>query len=116
MNCQEIRPYLEAFSDQELSPDRRTLDVERHVAQCESCQAGVDMSRTLAIDAPRQRPGLCCPTFGRDSAARSLEEGGVEKAPATPARVLLTARDFSIAAAAAMALLFGAAQRQDRTG
>lgn len=117
MNCQEIRPYLEAFSDQELSPER-TLDVERHVAQCESCQAEVEMSRTLAIvtrSAVSEVP--CCPDFQARLCRSLAEERRRQEAPAVPAPRPLTWRTISpIAAAAAMALLFGAAQRQGSDG
>lgn len=45
--CNEVRPYLEAFADQELPTDR-LLDVERHLHQCEDCRSEVELSHHLA--------------------------------------------------------------------
>lgn len=120
MNCQDIRPYLEAFADQELSPER-TLDVERHLARCESCRAEVEMSHALAAvtrSAVSEVP--CCPDFQARLSRCLAEERRRQEAPpvaATPNSRPLTWRTISpIAAAAAMALLFGAAQRQSNSG
>ena len=117
MSCQDIRPYLEAFVDHELSPER-TLDVELHVAACAACHAEVEMSRTLAVvtrSAVAEVP--CCPNF-RARLGRSLaEERRRQEGPAPIVNKALPWRTISpIAAAAAMALLFGATQRHDGGG
>lgn len=113
MSCQDIRPYLEAFVDQELSPER-TLDVERHVAQCESCRNEVETSQTLAMvtrSAVSEVP--CCPNFQARLCKSLAEERRRQEEPSAAAHKPLPWRTISpIAAAAAIALLFGAAQRQ----
>lgn len=116
MSCQEIRPYLEAFVDQELSPER-TLDVEQHVAACASCRAEVDMSRTLsAVTRSAVAEVSCCPNFqarlGRSLAEERRRQEGTPILASKP----LPWRTISpIAAAAAIALMFGAAQRRERS-
>jgi anti-sigma factor RsiW len=118
VSCQDIVPYLEAFVDQELSPER-TLDVERHVASCPSCRAEVDMARTLAAvtrSAVSEVP--CCPNF-RARLGRSLAEERRRQESPIPAagNKALPWRTISpIAAAAAIAVLFGATQRHDGSG
>jgi predicted anti-sigma-YlaC factor YlaD len=37
MRCEEIRPYLSAYLDGELDPDRK-LEVEEHLADCDGCR------------------------------------------------------------------------------
>ena len=38
MSCTELRPYLQAYVDNELSPER-SIDVERHILRCQECAA-----------------------------------------------------------------------------
>ena len=47
MSCDEFRSYLEAFVDDELSPER-TLDLQGHLRHCSQCQAEVELSRAIA--------------------------------------------------------------------
>jgi anti-sigma factor RsiW len=44
--CHEVRPYLEAFVDDELSTDN-SLRVEEHLASCERCREEVHLTRAL---------------------------------------------------------------------
>lgn len=44
--CHEVRPYLEAFVDDELSTDNY-LRVEEHLAVCERCGEEVQLTRAL---------------------------------------------------------------------
>lgn len=117
MSCKDIRPYLEAFVDQELSPER-TLDVEHHVAKCEACAAEVEMSRTLAsVTRTAVSEVPCCPDFQARLGRCLAEERRRQETPTvTPAKPLAWRAISPIAAAAAIALIFGAAQRQHGDG
>lgn len=46
MNCVETRPYLQAFVDNELSPER-AIDVQQHLAFCVECTSEVELTRSL---------------------------------------------------------------------
>jgi anti-sigma factor RsiW len=46
LNCAAVRPYLQAFVDDELSPER-CIEIEQHLAQCSECQAEVELTRSL---------------------------------------------------------------------
>ncbi len=46
MNCAVVRPYLQAFVDDELSPER-CIEIEQHLAQCTECLAEVELTRSL---------------------------------------------------------------------
>jgi predicted anti-sigma-YlaC factor YlaD len=37
MRCEKIRPYLSAYMDGEIDPDKK-LEVEKHLADCETCR------------------------------------------------------------------------------
>lgn len=47
MNCTAIRPYLQAFVDDELSPER-SIDVELHLNECSECATEVELVGSLA--------------------------------------------------------------------
>lgn len=47
MSCKEFVPYLEAYVDDELSPERM-LEVGEHLKSCSSCRTEVELSRELA--------------------------------------------------------------------
>lgn len=143
MSCKDVRPYLEAFVDNELSPER-TLDVETHVAVCAECRSEVDMSRTLSLvtrSAVTEVP--CCPDFqarlsrtlaterkrqeapgagpnygyaSRGQAQRGSTQRGYAPRGHTQDRPLGWRAITPIAAAAGIALLFGATQRHDTHG
>lgn len=46
MNCCAVRAYLQAFADNELSPER-CIEIEQHLVQCSECLAEVDLTRSL---------------------------------------------------------------------
>lgn len=46
MNCCALRAYLQAFADNELSPER-CIEIEQHLAQCSECLAEVELTRSL---------------------------------------------------------------------
>lgn len=46
MNCGAVRPYLQAFVDTELSPER-CIAIELHLAECRECMAEVELTRSL---------------------------------------------------------------------
>lgn len=106
MNCEELRPYIDAFIDDELSPER-TLDVRRHLRDCKPCltevqavEAVVSATRTSVNEVPmcpefRSRLGQCL------AEERKKQEHGGRYHP-LGYRVVLP-----IAAAAAMALGYG---------
>ncbi len=37
MKCEEIKPYLSAYLDGEIEPDKK-LEIERHLSDCEACR------------------------------------------------------------------------------
>lgn len=63
MNCSAIRPYLQAFVDDELSPER-AIDVEQHLNSCKECACEVELTSSLAF-ATRVSVGetTMCPDF-----------------------------------------------------
>jgi len=46
MNCAVVRPYLQAFVDDELSAER-CIEIEQHLAQCTECLAEVELTRSV---------------------------------------------------------------------
>jgi anti-sigma factor RsiW len=114
MNCNDIRPYLEAFVDSELSPER-TLDVEGHLEQCEACRSEVDLSRTLsAVTRSAISEVEICPDFqARLCRCMASERKRQERKAVRP----LPMRFITpLAAAAGLTLAFGAAQRGNLPG
>jgi anti-sigma factor RsiW len=105
MTCAEFRPYLEAFVDQELSPER-SIDVERHLLRCQECAAEAALTRSLCratrtsvvgvAMCPEFRARLCCLLSEERERQESNRSGPL------PWRVILP-----LAAAATMALFFG---------
>ncbi len=63
MNCSAIRPYLQAFVDDELSPER-AIDVELHLNDCKECACEAELTSSLAF-ATRVSVGevSMCPEF-----------------------------------------------------
>jgi anti-sigma factor RsiW len=63
MNCSAIRPYLQAFVDDELSPER-AIDVELHLNDCAECACEAELTSSLAF-ATRVSVGevAMCPEF-----------------------------------------------------
>lgn len=105
MTCAEFRPYLEAFVDQELSPER-SIDVERHLLRCQECAAEATLTRSLrratrtsvvgVAMCPEFRARLCCLLSDERVRQESNSSGPL------PWRVILP-----LAVAATMALFFG---------
>jgi anti-sigma factor RsiW len=62
MSCHEVEALLDAYVDEELSPDER-LRVERHLADCSACRETTDEIRSL-VDAASKLPRGISP--GRD--------------------------------------------------
>jgi hypothetical protein len=62
MSCREIEALLDAYVDDELSPDER-LRVERHLAECSACRTATGEIRSL-VDAASKLPRGISP--GRD--------------------------------------------------
>lgn len=115
MNCAEVRPYLQAFVDQELSPER-SIDVERHLVSCSECGAEVELTRSLCR-ATRRSVGAVsmCPEFqSRLSACLAEERKRQENSSGTPLSFWVIA---PLAAAAGVALFIGVVQnRQSSDG
>src|SRR5690606_29850789 len=110
MNCREVRPYLEAYVDSELSPER-TVDVERHLGLCEPCRSEVELSRTLsAVTRSAASEVSVCPDF-RARLCRCLESERKRQERESTHRPLPLRAITPLAAAAGLALIFGAAQR-----
>lgn len=109
MTCTEFRPYLQAFADNELSPER-SIDVERHLLRCEECAAEVELTRSVCRATRHSVAGITmCPEFhARLSCLISDERKRQEATMAGPLpwRVIMP-----LAAAAAMALFFGMSER-----
>lgn len=114
MTCREIRPYLEAFVDSELSPERMVA-VEQHLLECEPCRGEVELSRTLAAVT---RSAVCDTSICPDFQAR-LDRclAGERKREKREASRPLSFRFITpLAAAAGLTLAFGAAQQGNFPG
>jgi len=115
MSCEELRSYLEAFVDDELSPER-TLDVQAHLRHCSACQAEVELSRAIARTTRHAAADVCmCPDFEarlRGSLAAECKKLESEQQHAH-ARPLgwKTIAPLSAAAAAVLSLGFLASQK-----
>ncbi len=105
MSCAEIRPYLQAFVDAELSPER-AIDVERHIGSCSECGAEVELTRSLCRATRTSVAGVAmCPEFqSRLCACLAEERRRQEGTSGAPLSIWVIA---PLAAAAAMALFFG---------
>lgn len=105
MTCAEYRPYLEAFVDQELSPER-SIDVERHLLQCQECAAETALTRSLCRATRTSVVGVAmCPEFRARLCCLLSDERERQEANGSgplPWKVILP-----LAAAATMALFFG---------
>lgn len=114
-NCSEVRPYLEAFADQELPTDR-LLDVERHLHQCEDCRSEVELSHHLAaVTRSAVEDVPVCPAFqARLSCALKAERRRQEHPGLL--RPLPFKAVLPLAAAAAATLYVGYRYSQDKQG
>lgn len=112
MNCLETRPYLQAFVDNELSPER-SIDVERHLVQCNECLAEVELTRSLCrATRTSVTETSMCPEFQ----ARLCQCLADERRRQADADRPLTWRVIApLSTAAAVALFFGVhLQNQER--
>lgn len=105
MNCAEVRPYLQAFADHELSPER-AIDVQCHISECGECRAEVDLTHSLcrATRNSVTRVSLC-PDFQSRLSQCLAEERKRQEGEAS--RSLSFWVIVPLAAAAGMALVFG---------
>ncbi len=105
MSCAEIRPYLQAFVDEELSPER-AIDVERHLVACGECAAEVELTRSLCRATRNSVSGVAmCPEFqSRLCACLAEERKRQESRGSSPLSIWVMG---PLAAAAGVALYFG---------
>lgn len=105
MSCADIRPYLQAYVDAELSPER-AIDVERHLTECKECHAEVELTRSLCRATRNSVTGVAmCPEFqSRLCACLAEERKRQESESGAPLSAWLM---VPLAAAAGMALFFG---------
>lgn len=128
-DCSKVHPFLEAFCDEELSPERR-LEVLAHLDECEECHGHVlvlgEIKRCLVVEAETALPSdfsaRLCARLGEecrreDESARAsvLPAETMPKVRALPKHRPLQWKSIApLAAAAAAVLSFGASQRYER--
>lgn len=113
MTCSEFRPYLQAYVDSELSPER-AISVERHLSECTECFCEVEITRSVCqatrasvVEVPM------CPEFrARLCQCLSDERKRQEIGPGQPLSWRVIA---PLAAAASVALFFGVADKQNNS-
>lgn len=116
MSCDDIIPYLEAFVDDELSPER-TLTVRAHLAKCPNCLAEVNASRLFILKARSvmQRTQPSADFLARLESALDAETGRHSPKSASlqggRGRSLSWATSSALAAAAALVLALGIEQQ-----
>ncbi len=104
MSCTEIRPYLQAYVDDELSAEK-TIGMELHLAECCECNAEAELTRSL-VRATRTSVTevTMCPQFQsrlRQALAEECERQEHDEHSLLSWRVIAP-----LAAAAAVALFF----------
>lgn len=63
MNCPAVRPFLQAYVDNELSPER-AIEVEQHVFGCPTCMCEVELTRQVALATRHSvTESTMCPDF-----------------------------------------------------
>lgn len=107
--CHDTRPYLEAFSDDELSTEKY-LEIEQHLAGCARCAEQVQLGRaikraTKQIVREDARPS---PEFLERLSSAMAEERAHEEARQPHHRPLPWRLVAPLAAAAALVLALGA--------
>src|SRR5690606_2386899 len=103
--------YLQAFVDQELSPER-SIDVERHLVACSECGAEVELTRSLCRATRTSVAAVSmCPEFqSRLCACLAKERKRQENKSGAPLSFWVIA---PLAAAAGVALFFGVVQNRE---
>jgi anti-sigma factor RsiW len=106
--CHDIRPYLEAFGDDELSTEK-SLEVELHLGSCARCAEQVSLGRALKRTTREvvKSDGLPSPEFMARLQTVFAEEREREEARQPHARPLSWRLVAPLAAAAALVLTFG---------
>lgn len=129
-DCSKFHPFLEAFTDEELSPERR-LEVLSHLDECPECHGHVlvlaEIKRCLLVEAEASLPSdfsaRLCARLGEEcrreeeSARASFlpNEVATARVRALPQHRPLQWKSIApLAAAAAAVLSFGASQRYER--
>ncbi len=114
-HCREASSLLEPYADGELSPDK-IIEVEEHLEGCERCRArvGLDAAYKRSVHKTVRAAAPVTPAFmARLGAAleaeREREAELIESEP--PPRMLPWRVTASLAAAAALVLVWGATQR-----
>lgn len=83
MSCMLHRPYLQAYVDQELSPER-AIDVESHLRECEECAAEVELTRSVCRATRQTVTSVSmCPGFQSRLGACLAEERKRQEAKAS---------------------------------
>jgi anti-sigma factor RsiW len=113
--CHEVTSLLEPYSDGELQPDK-IMEVEQHIEGCSRCAARVALDTSLKRSVQRvvRESAPVTPAFmARLGAAleaeREREAELIESGP--PPRMLPWRTTASLAAAAALVLVWGATQK-----
>ncbi len=110
--CHDIRPYLEAFVDDELSPERY-LDVERHLGDCAQCAERAHLSRCLKRTTRDVVLAEATPSCSfRDRLNAALEEECRRQQPHHRHRPLPWRYIAPLAAAAVAVLAIGVSQQR----
>ncbi len=110
MSCSEFRPYLQAYVDAELSPER-AISVERHLNDCTECFCEVEFTRSVCeVTRASVAEVPMCPEFrARLCQCLSDERKRQEAHRGQPLSWRVIA---PLAAAASVALFFGVEDRQ----
>ncbi|HVJ15757.1 MAG TPA: zf-HC2 domain-containing protein [Polyangiaceae bacterium] len=114
-HCREAAALLEPYADGELSPDK-IVEVEQHLEGCERCSARVSLDAAFKRSVQktvREAAPVSSAFMARLGAAleaeRERETELIESAP--PPRMLPWRVTASLAAAAALVLVWGATQK-----
>jgi len=109
MNCCAVRPYLQAYVDKELSPER-SIDVEQHLASCEQCAEEVEFTYSLCCATRNSVSEVAmCASF-RSRLSECVTEERKRQERTVHNRPLSWRVIAPLAAAAALTLFFSAGQ------
>ncbi len=113
--CHDIRPYLEAFGDDELSTEK-SLEVELHLGSCARCAEQVSLGRALKRTTREVvQTDLPSPEFMARLQTVFAEEREREEARQPHSRPLSWRLVAPLAAAAALVLTFGVMRERQQT-
>jgi anti-sigma factor RsiW len=113
--CHDIRPYLEAFGDDELSTEK-SLDVEQHLGSCARCAEQLSLGRALKRTTREvvKSDGMPSPEFMARLQTVFAEEREREEVRQPHSRPLSWRLVAPLAAAAALVLTFGAVRERQQ--